>query len=88
MTTISKKATNRINDLLGDADLYKTLAKMSRTNNNGRGDYWRCQLKQGLAIRALFDEFGIEAPQFSWFTKDRIEDLTVRVAELQAIRAA
>jgi hypothetical protein len=88
MATITKKAAKRISELLGDANLYKTLAKMSRKNNNGRGDYWRCQLNQGLAVRALFDEFGIEAPQFTWFTKDRIEDLKARVAELQAIRAA
>ena len=88
MTTISKKAVKRINDLLADASLYRAVAKLSLKNDNTRDEYWNCQLNEGLAIRALFDEFGIEAPRFSWFTEEKIKELKIRLSDQESERAA
>lgn len=77
MATITKKAAKRISELFSDISLYHTAAELSV--GDGSGDYWRYSLKEGLAVRALFDEFGIEAPNLSWFTEDRIEGLKICV---------
>lgn len=79
MTTISKKAVNRINELLSEASLYHSLSDIS-VGKDAEG-YWSAALKEGLAVRALFDEFGIEADRFSWFTEEKIEELKIRVAD-------
>ena len=88
MTTISKKAAKRISELLADASLYKAVARLSLKNDNGSDEYWNCQLNEGLAIRALFDEFGIEAPRFSWFTEEKIKELKIRLSDQESERAA
>jgi len=84
MATISKKATQRINELLSEIDLYHQIA--DTVAGDGSGKYWGYSLIEGLAVRALFDEFGIEAPNLSWFTEDRIEGLKIRVDDQKAER--
>ena len=86
MATISKKAAKRINELLAEASSYNALKGMIK--GDGGENYWRCSLKEGLAVRALFDEFGIEADRFFWFTEDKIKELKIRVADIEAERAA
>jgi hypothetical protein len=86
MATITKKAAKRISELLGEASLYHSVAELSVSD--GTGDYWRCSLREGLAVRALFDEFGIETDRFFWFTEEKIEELKIRVADREAERAA
>lgn len=80
MTTISKREVKRINDLLGDASLYELLATVSRRDGK-RDDYFGYRLKEGLAVRALFNEFGIEAKNIGWFTEEKITELRTRVAD-------
>ena len=84
MATISKKAAKRINELLFDASLYETLGDMSA--GDGTGHYYRHAYREGIAIRALFDEFGIEAAGLSFFTEDKVEGL--RIAAEAARQAA
>ena len=84
MATITKKAAKRINELLSDASLYDLLAEMS--SGDGSGDYYRHAYREGLAVRALFDEFGIEAAGLSFFTEDKVEGL--RIAAEAARKAA
>ena len=84
MTTITKKAAKRINELLSDASLYELLAEMSA--GDGTGDYYRHAYREGVAIRALFDEFGIEVSGLSFFTEDKVEGL--RIAAEAARQAA
>ena len=84
MATITKKAANRINELLSDASLYETLGNMSSGDRSG--DYYRHAYREGIAIRALFDEFGIEAAGLSYFTEDKVEGL--RIAAEAARKAA
>jgi len=75
MATISKKTVKRINELLQEA----------RQCNDAADEcvllpiyaYWA--LREGLAVRALFDEFRIEAEGVDWFTEDRIEGLRIQV---------
>ena len=86
MATITKKAAKRISELLSDVSLYHSAAELSV--GDGSGDYWWYSLTEGLAVRALFDEFGIEAPNLGWFTEDRIEGLKILVADIEAERAA
>ena len=86
MATISKKATKRISNLLSEIDLYHQMA--DTVAGDGSVTYWGFSLIEGLAVRALFDEFGIEAPSLSWFTEDRIEGLKILVADIEAERAA
>ncbi len=83
MATITKKAVKRINELLADARLYATLGDMSA--GDGTGDYYRHAYRQGEAVRALFDEFGIEGDGLSYFTEDKVEDLRIKA---EAARAA
>tara|TARA_R110000772_G_scaffold242889_1_gene355563 strand:- start:578 stop:889 length:312 start_codon:yes stop_codon:yes gene_type:complete len=73
MATITKKAAKRINELLADARLYDTLGNMSA--GDGTGDYYRHAYREGVAVRALFDEFGIEGDGLSYFTEDKLEEL-------------
>ena len=87
MATISKKATKRINELLAEASLYRRLSELS-TGEETSGCYWIYSLGEGEAVRALFNEFGIEAPNLSWFTEDRIEGLKIRVDDQEAERKA
>ena len=75
MATITKKAAKRINELLADARLYDTLGKTSA--GDGTGDYYRHAYREGVAARALFDEFGIETDGLSYFTEDRVEGLRI-----------
>ncbi len=84
MATITKKATKRINELLADARLYDTLGNMSA--GDGTGDYYRHAYRQGVAVRALFDEFGIEGDGLSYFTEDKVEEM--RIASMAARQAA
>lgn len=86
MATITKKAAKRISDLLSDASLYLSLSNLSA--GDGTSDYWIYSLSEGEAVRALFDEFGIEAHNLSWFTEDRIEGLKIRVADIEKEWAA
>lgn len=86
MATITKKAAKRISELLGEVSLYHSLAELSV--GDGSDDYWRYSLTKGLAVRALFDEFGIEAINLSWFTEEKIKELKIRVADIEAERAA
>ncbi len=79
MATISKKAAKRINELLFDASLYDLLGEMS--SGDGTGDYYRHAYREGIAIRALFDEFGIEAAGLSYFTEECVQRLEMK-AEL------
>ena len=39
-------------------------------------------------MNALFDEFGIEAPRFSWFTEEKIKELKIRLSDQESERAA
>ncbi len=84
MATITKKAAKRINELLADARLYDTLGNMSA--GDGTGDYYRHAYRQGVAVRALFDEFGIEGDGLSYFTEDKVEEM--RIASMAARQAA
>ena len=77
MATITKKAAKRINELLLDARLYDKLGDMSA--GDGSGNYYGHAYKQGVAVRALFDEFGIEAAGLSYFTEDKVEGLRIAV---------
>jgi len=87
MATITKKAAKRINELLSDVSLYDLLAEMSA--GDGTGDYYRHVYREGVAIRALFDEFGIEVSGLSFFTEDKVEDLRIAAeAARQAARQA
>jgi hypothetical protein len=84
MATITKKAAKRINELLSDISLYDLLAEMS--SGDGTGDYYRHAYREGVAVRALFDEFGIEGAGLSFFTEDKVEGL--RIAAEAARKAA
>ena len=87
MATITKKAAKRINELLSDASLYETLGEMSA--GDGTGDYYRHAYREGVAVRALFDEFGIETGGLSFFTEDKVEGLRIAAeAARQAARQA
>ena len=79
MATITKKAAKRINELLSDASLYDLLAEMSA--GDGTGEYYRHAYREGVAVRALFDEFGIEAAGLGYFTEECIQRLEMK-AEL------
>ena len=83
MATISKKAASRISELLMEIDLYRGLGRLSA--GQGTGEYWRYVLTEGLAVRALFNEFGIEEIGLSYNTIERIEELKLEV-ELEAKR--
>jgi hypothetical protein len=84
MATITKKAAKRINELLADARLYDTLGNQSA--GDGTGDYYRHAYREGVAVRALFDEFGIEGDGLSYFTEDKVEEM--RIASMAARQAA
>jgi len=87
MATITKKAAKRINELLSDASLYDLLAEMSA--GDGTGEYYRHAYREGVAVRALFDEFGIEVAGLSFFTEDKVEGLRIAAeAARQAARQA
>ena len=86
MATITKKAAARINELLADVSLYETLGNMSA--GDGTGDYYRHAYREGIAVRALFDEFGIEAAGLSFFTEDKVEDMRIAAEAARERRAA
>ena len=71
MATISKKAAKRISELLSDARLYESLSE--RSAGDGTGSYYRHAYNEGVAVRALFDEFGIETDGLDYFTEDKVE---------------
>lgn len=79
MSTITKKAAKRISDLLEDARLNGIMVDLSAD------DYYGHSYREGVAVRALFDEFGIEVCGLGWYTADRVEGL--RIAS-EAERAA
>ena len=79
MATITKKAAKRISDLLEDARLHGIMVDLSAD------DFYGHEYREGVAVRALFDEFGIEVCGLGWYTADRIEGL--RIAS-EAERAA
>ena len=84
MATISKKAAKRISELLSDARLYESLSE--RSAGDSTGSYYRHAYNEGVAVRALFDEFGIEGAGLSFFTEDKVEGL--RIAAEAARQAA
>ena len=60
MATITKKAAKRISELLSEAQI----SRESMTACAALPTWSVYELKHGLAIRALFDEFGIEIESF------------------------
>ena len=86
MATITKKAAKRINELLSDASLYDLLAEMS--SGDGTGYYYRHAYREGVAVRALFDEFGIETDGLDYFTEDKVEAFRIAADEVFAERRA
>ena len=86
MATITKKAAKRINELLSDISLYETLGEMS--SGDGTGDYYRHAYREGVAVRALFDEFGIEGAGLDYFTEDKVESFRIAADEVFAERQA
>ena len=87
MATITKKAANRITELLRLASLYGDASRRAADEDYTAepNRYWSYSLKEGTAVRALFDEFGIEAIGLTWFTEDRVEGLRIQAeAERQA----
>jgi len=79
MATITKKAANRINELLSVASIYSHAANRAAGSETEAAYYWSYSLKEGAAVRALFDEFGIETESLNWFTADRVEELRAQV---------
>ena len=71
MATITKKAAKRISELLSDARLYESLSE--RSAGDSTGSYYRHAYNEGVAVRALFDEFGIEGAGLDYFTEDKVE---------------
>jgi len=86
MATITKKAAKRINELLSDARLYEGLSK--RSSGDGTGSYYRHAYNEGVAVRALFDEFGIEGAGLDYFTEDKVESFRIAADEVFAERRA
>jgi len=86
MATISKKAAKRINELLSDARLYESLSE--RSAGDGTGSYYRHAYNEGVAVRALFDEFGIEGAGLDYFTEDKVESFRIAADEVFAERRA
>jgi len=79
MATITKKAAKRINELLSVASIYSHAANRAAGSETEAAYYWSYSLKEGAAVRALFDEFGIETESLNWFTADRVEELRAQV---------
>jgi len=79
MATITKKAAKRINELLSVASIYSHAANRAVGSETEAAYYWSYSLKEGAAVRALFDEFGIETESLNWFTADRVEELRAQV---------
>ena len=86
MATITKKAANRISELLSDARLYESLSE--RSSGDGTGSYYRHAYNEGVAVRALFDEFGIEGAGLDYFTEDKVESFRIAADEVFAERRA
>lgn len=78
-TAITKKDAERISELVNEAHFWEKFAE-SRSGM-GDGSYIRSTLREGLAVRALFEEFGIQANNLGFFTEDRINGLKITVAE-------
>tara|TARA_R110000868_G_scaffold78449_1_gene223842 strand:+ start:963 stop:1271 length:309 start_codon:yes stop_codon:yes gene_type:complete len=86
MATITKKAAKRISELLSDARLYESLSE--RSSGDGTGSYYRHAYNEGVAVRALFDEFGIEGAGLDYFTEDKVESFRIAADEVFAERRA
>jgi len=86
MATITKKAAKRISELLSDARLYESLSEQS--SGDGTGSYYRHAYNEGVAVRALFDEFGIEGEGLDYFTEDKVESFRIAADEVLAERRA
>ncbi len=86
MATITKKAANRINELLSDARLYESLSEQSA--GDGTGSYYSHAYREGVAVRALFDEFGIKTDGLDYFTEDKVEAFRIAADENFAERRA
>ena len=86
MATITKKAAKRISELLADARLYESLSE--RSAGDGTGSYYRHAYNEGVAVRALFDEFGIEGAGLDYFTEDKVESFRIAADEVFAERRA
>lgn len=86
MATITKKAAKRISELLSDARLYESLSEQS--SGDGTGSYYRHAYNEGVAVRALFDEFGIEGAGLDYFTEDKVESFRIAADEVLAERRA
>lgn len=77
MATITKKAAKRISDLLEEARLNGIMVDLSARYWVGGCIYYGHSYREGVAVRALFDEFGIEVCGLGWYTADRIEGLRI-----------
>lgn len=86
MATITKKAAKRISELLSDARVYESLSE--RSAGDGTGSYYRHAYNEGVAVRALFDEFGIEGAGLDYFTEDKVESFRIAADEVLAERRA
>jgi len=80
--TIAKEDAERISKLVDEAKFWGKFAE-SRSGT-GDGSYIRSTLREGLAVRALFDEFGIQVNSLGFFTEDRIKGLKITVADYAA----
>mgnify|MGYP007072240565 CR=1 FL=1 len=89
MSKITKEAAYEISKILEWIDMYQGCQRHSM-NTNGRDwgkKYYQFQLQEGMAVRMLFDDFGIEVPRLNFFTEEKMSEIEIK-AKLEISKEA
>lgn len=89
MNKITKKAAYEISKILEWIDMHQGCQRHSmNTNGRNRGKkYYQFQLQEGIAVRMLFDDFGIEVPRLNFFTEEKMSEIEIK-AKLEISKEA
>jgi hypothetical protein len=85
MSKITKKAAYEISKILEWIDMHQGCQSHSM-NTDGK-KYYQFQLQEGIAVRMLFDDFGIKVARLNFFTKEKMSEIEIK-AELEIAKEA
>lgn len=85
MSKITKKAAEEIGKILEWIEMHQGCQRYSM-NTNGK-KYYQFKMQEGMAVRMLFDDFGIITSRLDFFTEKKMAEIEAK-ANLEIAKEA
>ncbi len=85
MSKITKEAAYQISKILEWIEMHQACQRYSKKTDGKK--YYQFQLQEGMAVRMLFDDFGIEVARLNFFTEEKMSEIEIK-AKLETSKEA